>query len=86
LALVLHVLQRYLMLAALVSSVALAESVWEDDGSLTIIDSSELSNIYIDSSGSIKTETALSGNETTFVYGADKLTVCQPTAQGVICY
>jgi len=42
------------MLAALVSSVALAESVWEDDGSLTIIDSSEPTNISIDSSGSIK--------------------------------
>ena len=35
------------MLAALVSSVALAESVWEDDGSLTIIDSSEKYNEII---------------------------------------
>ena len=74
------------MLVALVSSVVLAESVWEDDGSLTIIDSSEPSNIDIDSSGSVKTETALSSNEPTFIYGSDKLTVCQPTEQGTICY
>lgn len=74
------------MLAVLVSSFALAESVWEDDGSLTIIDSSEPTNIYIDNSGSVKTETALSSNEPTFIYGSDKLIVCQPTEQGVICY
>ena len=64
----------------------LADSVWESDGSLTIIESSEPTYLFIDSSGDVQVETQVSSDEPTFVYGNDELTVCQPTGQGSICY
>jgi hypothetical protein len=63
-----------------------AESVWTDDGSLIIIDGSDDVSVYIDDEGSVNYEAGISNDESTFIYGADKLTVCQPTANGSICY
>ena len=62
-----------------------AESVWTDDGSLVIIDAPD-SIVYVDNEGSINYAAEVSNEDTTFVYGEDKLTVCQPTANGSICY
>ena len=63
-----------------------AESVWTDDGSLIIIDGSDDVSVYIDDEGSVNYEAGISNDESTFIYGTDKLTVCQPTANGSICY
>ena len=63
-----------------------ADSVWTDDGSLVIIDGSDDVYVYVDDEGSVNYEAAISGDESTFIYGTDKLTVCQPTANGSICY
>lgn len=63
-----------------------AESVWTDDGALVIIDGSDDVSVYVDDEGSVNYEVGLSDDETTFIYGADKLTVCQPTATGSLCY
>ena len=63
-----------------------AESVWTEDGSLVIIDGSNDVSVYVDDDGSVNYEAAISNDESTFIYGTDKLTVCQPTANGSICY
>ena len=63
-----------------------AESVWTDDGDLIIIDGSDDVSVYIDDEGSVNYEAGISNDESTFIYGTDKLTVCQPTANGSICY
>ena len=72
---------------ALIAFLALsvnAESVWMDDGSLVIIDSQE-SIVYIDEDNNINYDVKISSDEPTFIY-SDKLTVCQPTNSGSICY
>ena len=72
---------------ALIASLALsvnAESVWMDDGSLVIIDAQE-SIVYIDEDNNINYDVEISSDEPTFIY-SDKLTVCQPTNSGSICY
>ena len=72
---------------ALIASLALsvnAESVWMDDGSLVIIDAQE-SIVYIDEDNNINYDVEISSDEPTFIY-SDKLTVCQPTNSGTICY
>ncbi len=74
---------RILLLIALSSSVS-AESVWMDDGSLVIIDAQE-SIVYIDEDNNINYDVEISNDEPTFIY-SDKLTVCQPTNSGSICY
>ena len=74
---------RILLLIALSSSVS-AESVWMDDGSLVIIDAQE-SIVYIDEDNNINYDVKISNDEPTFIYN-DKLTVCQPTNSGSICY
>jgi len=76
---------RLLLLMFLSCSIN-AESVWTDDGSLVIIDGSNDVSVYIDDEGSMNYEAAISNDESTFIYGTDKLTVCQPTANGSICY
>ena len=53
--------------------------------SLVIIDAPD-SIVYVDNEGSINYDVEVSDNEATFIYGIDKLTVCQPTGQGSICY
>ena len=63
-----------------------AESVWTTDGDLIIIDGSDDVSVYIDDEGSVNYEAGISNDESTFIYGTDKLTVCQPTANGSICY
>ncbi len=77
---------KYLFLGMMFSLPGLADSVWESDGSLTIIESSEPTYLFIDRSGDVEVETQVSSAEPTFVYGNDELTVCQPTGQGSICY
>ena len=77
---------KYLLLGMMFSLPVLADSVWESDGSLTIIESSEPTYLFIDSSGDVQVETQVSSDDPTFVYGNDELTVCQPTGQGSICY
>ena len=77
---------KYLLLGMMFNLPVLADSVWESDGSLTIIESSEPTYLVIDSSGEVEVGTRLSSDEPTFVYGSDELTVCQPTGQGSICY
>lgn len=77
---------KYLLIGIMFNLPVLADSVWESDGSLTIIESSEPTHISIDGSGEIQMDTEVSDSEPTFVYGTDELTVCQPTGQGVICY
>ncbi len=77
---------KYLLLGMMFNLPVLADSVWESDGSLTIIESSEPTYILIDSSGDVQVEAQVSSDEPTFVYGSDELTVCQPTEQGSICY
>lgn len=74
-----------LLLLMLLSSSLNAESVWMDDGSLVIIDAPD-SIVYIDNEGSVNYDVEVSDDESTFVYGTDKLTVCQPTANGSICF
>jgi hypothetical protein len=72
---------------ALITFIALsvnAESVWMDDGSLVIIDSQE-TIVYIDEDNKINYDVKISNDEPTFIYN-DKLTVCQPTNSGSICY
>jgi len=76
---------RYLLLGMMFSLPVLADGVYSDDGSLTIIESSEPTVLVIDNSGNVEVGTQL-GDEPTFVYGSDELTVCQPTGQGTICY
>tara|TARA_X000000368_G_C22513425_1_gene485961 strand:- start:17 stop:250 length:234 start_codon:yes stop_codon:yes gene_type:complete len=63
-----------------------AEMVWEEDGSLTIIDSPNPVNLDINSDGQIENRIELSSEEPTFIYGNKDLTVCQPIDGGVICY
>ena len=75
---------KYLLIGIMFNLPVLADSVWESDGSLTIIESSEPTHISIDGSGEIQMDTEVSDSEPTFVYGTDELTVCQPTGQGVI--
>jgi len=77
---------RYLLLGMLFTTPLLADSYWDSDGSLIIIDSSESSHVFIDGSGDVQIETEVSDSEPTFVYGTDELTVCQPTASGSLCY
>ena len=77
---------KYLLLGMLFATPLLADSYWDSDGSLIIIESSEPTHISIDGSGEIQMDTEVSDSEPTFVYGTDKLTVCQPTGQGAICY
>jgi len=74
-----------LLLLMLLSGSINAESVWTDDGSLVIIDAPD-SIVYIDNEGSVNYDVEVSDDESTFIYGTDKLTVCQPTANGSICY
>jgi len=74
-----------LLLLMLLSGSINAESVWTDDGSLVIIDAPD-SIVYIDNEGSVNYDVEVSDNEQTFIYGTDKLTVCQPTANGSICF
>ncbi len=74
-----------LLLLMLLSGSINAESVWNDDGSLVIIDAPD-SIVYIDNEGSVNYDVEVSDDESTFVYGTDKLTVCQPTANGSICF
>jgi hypothetical protein len=72
---------------ALITFIALsvnAESVWMDDGSLVIIDAEE-TIVYIDEDNKINYDVEISNDEPTFIYN-DKLTVCQPTNSGSICY
>ena len=76
---------RVILLMLLSGSLS-AESVWTDDGSLVIIDGSDDVSVYIDDEGSVNYEAEISNNESTFIYGTDELTVCQPTANGSICY
>ncbi len=76
---------RVILLMLLNGSLS-AESVWTDDGSLVIIDGSDDVSVYIDNEGSVNYEAEISNDESTFIYGTDKLTVCQPTANGSICY
>ena len=63
-----------------------AESVWTTDGDLIIIDGSEDVSVYIDNEGSVNYEAEISNDESTFIYGTDGLVVCQPTANGSICF
>ncbi len=82
---------KYILFGFLVGMVLLntnlnAESVWTDDGSLVIIDGSDDVSVYIDNNGSVNYEAEISNDESTFIYGTDKLTVCQPTANGTLCY
>ena len=77
---------RYLLIGMLFSLPVLAESVYTEDGSLMIIDSSEETVMFINESGEVQVEVGVSQDDPTFVYGNDKLTVCQPTGQGGICY
>ncbi len=63
-----------------------AEMVWEDDGSLTIIDSPNPVNLEINSDGEIENRTQLSNEEPTIIYGTYEVTICQPIEGGVICY
>lgn len=74
-----------IILLMLLSGSLSAESVWTDDGSLVIIDAPD-SIVYVDNEGSVNYATEVSNEDTTFVYGEEKLTVCQPTANGSICY
>ena len=74
-----------LLLLMLLSGSLNAENVWTDDGSLVIIDGSHDVSVYIDDEGSVNYEAEVSNDESTFIYGTDKLTVCQPTANGSIC-
>ena len=74
-----------IILLMLLSGSLSAESVWTDDGSLVIIDAPD-TIVYVDNEGSINYDVEVSDNEATFIYGTDKLTVCQPTANGSICY
>jgi len=76
---------RLLLLMLLSGSIS-AQSIWTDDGSLVIIDGSDDVSLYIDDEGSVNYEAEISNDESTFIYGTDKLTVCQPTANGSICY
>ena len=77
---------KYLLLGMMFNLPVLADGVYNSDGSLTIIESSEPTYLVIDSSGEVEVGTQLSSDEPTFVYGSDELTVCQPTGQGSICY
>lgn len=77
---------KYLLLGMMFNLPVLADSVWNSDGSLIIIESSEPTYLVIDSSGDVEVGTQLSSDEPTFVYGSDELTVCQPTGQGSVCY
>lgn len=63
-----------------------AEMIWEQDGSLTIIDSPNSINLDINSEGQIENRTEISSEEPTFIYGNEELTVCQPINGGVVCY
>jgi len=81
-----YILFGFLVGMALLNTNLKAESVWTDDGSLVIIDGSDDVSVYVDDEGSVNYEVGLSDDETTFIYGTDKLTVCQPTANGSICY
>ena len=60
-----------------------AQSIWTEDGSLVITDSP--ADVYIEN-GRVQYEVEVSEDESTFIYGTDKLTVCQPTANGSLCY
>jgi len=73
------------ILLMLLSGSLSAESVWTDDGSLVIIDAPN-SIVYVDDEGSVNYAAEVDSDEPTFIYGTDKLTVCQPTANGSICY
>jgi len=81
-----YILFGFLVGMAVLNTNLKAESVWTDDGSLVIIDGSDDVSVYVDDEGSVNYEVGLSNDETTFIYGTDKLTVCQPTANGSICY
>ena len=63
-----------------------AEMIWEQDGSLTIIDSPNSVNLDINSEGQIENRTEISSEEPTFIYGNEEPTVCQPINGGVVCY
>jgi hypothetical protein len=52
---------------------------------LVIIDAPN-SIVYVDDEGSVNYAAEVDSDEPTFIYGTDKLTVCQPTANGSICY
>ena len=77
---------KYLLIGIMFNLPVLAESVYTEDGSLMIIDSSEETVMFINESGEVQVEVGVSQDEPTFVYGNDKLTICQPTGQGAICY
>ena len=72
-----------LLLLMLLSGSINAESVWTDDGSLIVTDSP--SQVYIED-GEVKYNVDVSNDESSFIYGENELTVCQPTNQGVVCY
>ena len=60
-----------------------AQSIWTEDGSLVITDSP--ADVYIEN-GRVQYEVEVSEDESTFIYGTDGLVVCQPTANGSICF
>ena len=60
-----------------------AQSVWTEDGSLVITDST--ADVYIEN-GRVQYQVEVSEDESTFVYGKNELTVCMPTQDGSICF
>jgi hypothetical protein len=62
------------------------EFIWDDSGSLIIIENAESSEISFDQNGAmdIKVEPRESGK--TFVYGTDQLTIIESTDFGIFAY
>ena len=62
------------------------EFVWDDTGSLIVIENAESSEISFDQNGAmdIKVEPRESGK--TFVYGTDQLTIIESTDFGIFSY
>ena len=75
---------KYIFLFVIFSSGLNAESVWTDNGDLVITDSNI--EVWVNDKGSVEYVVPLENNETNFIYGEDKLTVCQPVANGSICF
>ena len=73
-----------LLLLMLLSGSLNAESVWTEDGDLVITDDNTI--VWVNDEGSVDYVVPIENNETNFIYGEDKLTVCMPTVNGSICY
>ena len=63
-----------------------AEFVYDDSGALIVIENAESTEYTYESDGSIDIKIEPSQTERTYIYGADELTIIQPSPLGTFTY